>query len=392
MLFLWNPARRRSRRTRTACRARFRSDRRSRSDHLAWHGIGRPLGSPLGTLDRAHLVTLDRAIDRRAVLSLGTLGTVLCDPLGRWPVTGETIPLLPLPVLSILTLALGAILIGPLLATTILSTTILEVAILIRPILSAIWPTILAPVLPAALVIAITIALIAAALAVVVEAVVAVAAELPILSLETLALAWVLITAAALAVAIPIPAALLLLTILPVLTMLTLALVPLPALMALPLMALISLTGWTALAHVAGRCLVAGVVSTFIAALVVTEVVTGVTILAKPLLTGLAVHISGLLQLVAIGHDDAVVVFGVLQVVLRQHRIARRQRIARQRLVLLGDVSGGAAHFDVGPVRFRSCATADSAACDWCSGRDRDGSVVVLASLVTQAPWCLRSD
>jgi hypothetical protein len=42
--------------------------------------------------------------------------------------------------------------------------------------------------------------------------------------------------------------------------------------------------------------------------------------------------------LVAEGHDDAVVVLGVLQIVLSQHRIARGCRIAGERHVLFGDV------------------------------------------------------
>ena len=47
--------------------------------------------------------------------------------------------------------------------------------------------------------------------------------------------------------------------------------------------------------------------------------------------------------LVAEGHDDAVVVLGVLQIVLGQHRIAGRRRIAGERHVLLGDMRGRAA-------------------------------------------------
>ena len=42
--------------------------------------------------------------------------------------------------------------------------------------------------------------------------------------------------------------------------------------------------------------------------------------------------------LIADGHDDAVVVLGVLQIVLGQHWVAGGRRIAGERHVLLGDV------------------------------------------------------
>jgi hypothetical protein len=50
-----------------------------------------------------------------------------------------------------------------------------------------------------------------------------------------------------------------------------------------------------------------------------------------------------LIELVAVGHDDAVVMLGVLQIVLSQHRVSRRLGIARQRQVFLRNVSGGTA-------------------------------------------------
>lgn len=61
------------------------------------------------------------------------------------------------------------------------------------------------------------------------------------------------------------------------------------------------------------------------------------------------VNAALLRHLFAIAEDDAIVVFRVLQVILSQHRIARRQRVARQRYVLLGDVRGRAADFHIGP-------------------------------------------
>ncbi len=59
---------------------------------------------------------------------------------------------------------------------------------------------------------------------------------------------------------------------------------------------------------------------------------------------------TGLL-LLAIGHDDAVIVLGVLQIVLRQHGIAGRGSIAGERHVFFGYVHGGATHLYVGSIR-----------------------------------------
>lgn len=55
--------------------------------------------------------------------------------------------------------------------------------------------------------------------------------------------------------------------------------------------------------------------------------------------------------LLAVGHDDAIVVLGVLQIVLCQHRVSGRQSIARQLHVFLGDMRRRAADF-----RFRAAA------------------------------------
>jgi len=52
-------------------------------------------------------------------------------------------------------------------------------------------------------------------------------------------------------------------------------------------------------------------------------------------------------HLFAIAQDDAVIMFGVLQIIFRQHRIAGRQRIARQRNVLFRDVRGGTADLHI---------------------------------------------
>ena len=54
-------------------------------------------------------------------------------------------------------------------------------------------------------------------------------------------------------------------------------------------------------------------------------------------------------HLLAVTQDDAIIMLGVLKVIFSQHRIARRQRIARQRDVLLGNMRGRAADFHIRP-------------------------------------------
>ena len=60
----------------------------------------------------------------------------------------------------------------------------------------------------------------------------------------------------------------------------------------------------------------------------------------------------GLPELLLRGRDQAEIMLGVLVVVLRRHRIARRLRIARELNVFLGNMRRCAADFDVGSVRF----------------------------------------
>ena len=50
--------------------------------------------------------------------------------------------------------------------------------------------------------------------------------------------------------------------------------------------------------------------------------------------------------------DQAEIMFGMLVVILRRHRVAGRARVAGELQVFLGDVGGSAADLDVGPVRF----------------------------------------
>jgi hypothetical protein len=68
-------------------------------------------------------------------------------------------------------------------------------------------------------------------------------------------------------------------------------------------------------------------------------------------LAALLLPIALLRHLLAVGHDDAVVVLGVLKIVLGEHRVAGHLRIARERHVLFGDMRRRATDFDVGAVR-----------------------------------------
>ena len=59
-------------------------------------------------------------------------------------------------------------------------------------------------------------------------------------------------------------------------------------------------------------------------------------------------------ELLAIGHDDAIVVLGVLQIVLGKHVVARRLRVARKSHVLLGNMSRSATDFHVRAVGLKA--------------------------------------
>ena len=59
-------------------------------------------------------------------------------------------------------------------------------------------------------------------------------------------------------------------------------------------------------------------------------------------------------ELLTIGHDDAVVVLRMLQIVLRQHMIAGGLRVTRKRHVFLGDMRRRAANFYVRAVGFET--------------------------------------
>ena len=60
------------------------------------------------------------------------------------------------------------------------------------------------------------------------------------------------------------------------------------------------------------------------------------------------------LELLAIGHDDAIVVLGMLQIVFCEHAVARRLRIACKRQIFLSDMRWRAANLYVGPVGLKA--------------------------------------
>lgn len=65
-------------------------------------------------------------------------------------------------------------------------------------------------------------------------------------------------------------------------------------------------------------------------------------------------HVTVLLHLFAVGDDHAIVVFGVLEIVLREHGVARGLSVARQRHVFARDIRRGAADFYVRTVGFEA--------------------------------------
>jgi hypothetical protein len=84
-------------------------------------------------------------------------------------------------------------------------------------------------------------------------------------------------------------------------------------------------------------------------AIVVAEFVAIVTVRAGEIvrLSGAAaerIH-AALGHLLAVAQDDAIVVLGMLQIILSKYRIARGQRVSRQRDILFGDVRGRATDF-----------------------------------------------
>jgi hypothetical protein len=93
------------------------------------------------------------------------------------------------------------------------------------------------------------------------------------------------------------------------------------------------------------------VVQHVIATVIVAEVVA----LAAHALAVAIGHVAALLlQLLAIGHDDAAIVLGVLKVVLREHRIAGGLRIASERQIFLGNVRRRATDLHIRAIGFET--------------------------------------
>jgi hypothetical protein len=116
---------------------------------------------------------------------------------------------------------------------------------------------------------------------------------------------------------------------------------------------LLPLMGLVMLQH--GR-LCEAVIQHVIAAIVVAEVIALAALTRPAQALAVAVrHIAALLlELLAIGHDDAAVVLGMLQVVLGEHRVAGRLRVASERQIFFGDMRRGAADLHIRTVGFET--------------------------------------
>jgi hypothetical protein len=101
------------------------------------------------------------------------------------------------------------------------------------------------------------------------------------------------------------------------------------------------------------RRLITGAVTTFVAVHVGTQAAFG-TMLAieAAVVAGVSATLADLL--LTVRHDDAIIVLGMLEIILRQHRVAGRLGIARQRHIFLGDVGGCTAQFHIGTVAFET--------------------------------------
>lgn len=97
------------------------------------------------------------------------------------------------------------------------------------------------------------------------------------------------------------------------------------------------------------RRLITGAITTFVAVHVGTHAAFG-TMLA--IVAGVSATLADLL--LTVGHDDAIIVLGMLEIILRQHRVTGRLGIARQRHIFLGDVGGCTAQFHIGTVAFET--------------------------------------
>jgi hypothetical protein len=105
-----------------------------------------------------------------------------------------------------------------------------------------------------------------------------------------------------------------------------------------------------------GEGLAKGVIPSVAAVLIPVVVAAVAQVAGVPHAMAVAVQALGALriELLAIGHDDPAVVFGMLEVILCQHRVAGRLSIPRQGEILLGDVSRRAPDFHIRAVRLKA--------------------------------------
>ena len=95
-----------------------------------------------------------------------------------------------------------------------------------------------------------------------------------------------------------------------------------------------------------------------LATLKVIILITGIVVLTVSGAAASAIFFKQLL--LAMRHDDAVVVLCVLEIVFSKHGITRRQRISRHRDVLLRDMRWSTPNFDVRPIGLVRSASGDS--------------------------------
>jgi hypothetical protein len=99
----------------------------------------------------------------------------------------------------------------------------------------------------------------------------------------------------------------------------------------------------------------------------------------------LGLLLAGRLELLAIGHDDAIVVFSVLEIVLCQNPVAGRLGVAGKLQIFFSDVGRGAAHLHVGSVRFKAARQRVLALADLVVAPVAAAATVVIVATATTA-------
>jgi hypothetical protein len=126
-----------------------------------------------------------------------------------------------------------------------------------------------------------------------------------------------------------------------------------PSVIAAPLVIILSgLGNISAATGIEARALVAGRIH-LVAAVVVALVLVVSAFRANTLRLTVRTF-SRLLQLLAIGHDDAIVVFCMLEIVFGENGVARRLCIARKRQIFLRNMSRSTADLYIGSVRLEA--------------------------------------